>query len=152
MRALWSAAIAASLFACGPDETQNRLCGEESRADTYVDGLMKPTAAGTYQVALMSTMVEGTVAVPDRGQNVWTLRLTDPAAAPIDDATIKLKSWMPDHGHGTSPNNISATMKGSGAYEIGPFNLFMGGLWEFTFTVDRAGATDTAKFAFCVEG
>lgn len=143
----------ALLLACGDGgAADQRLCAGETRSDTYVDGLEKSSAAGGYRLALLSTQVEGQVKAPDRGMNVWTLRLNEAAGPAVDNAQVVLRSWMPDHGHGTSPNNLSAEHQSEGRYQIGPFNLFMGGLWEFTFTIGRGGQNDTAKFAFCVEG
>ena len=150
-RVFWLSLL--GVIACGDgDPNDQRLCDGETRGDTYVDGLSKGSTAGTYQLALESTQVEGQPKAPDRGMNVWSLRLADPAGAPVGDAQLVLRSWMPDHGHGTSPNNLSATPQDQGRYQVGPFDIFMGGLWEFTFTIGRGGSKDTAKFAFCVEG
>jgi len=39
-----------------------------------------------------------------------------------------------------------------GKFEVGPFNLFMPGLWEFTISVEAQNQTDTALVAFCIVG
>jgi hypothetical protein len=58
---------------------------------------------------------------------------------------------MPDHGHGTNPLWNDAT-EVDGKFEVGPFNLFMPGLWQFTVSVEAQNQTDSALVSFCVEG
>lgn len=144
------------LSACGGDEAEptvtadNRsLCTNEARAETFSAGMSKDAIDGVT-VVLERVTVEGVESAPDRGLNVWTLRLAD-AGQPMDQARVELRTWMPDHGHGTSPNNLTAeAVDGApGTYEVGPFNLFMGGFWTFDVTVDDG---EPLQFAFCLEG
>ena len=139
------------LFACGGEETgsqQQAVCTEDERADLYVAGLERTSTGGGFQVKL----VEGTPAPPDRGNNTWALEIVDNAGAPMMDAEVRVKAWMPDHGHGTNPLwNEAAPM--NARYMVGPMNLFMPGLWEFTISVEaNTQAADTAVMKFCVEG
>jgi hypothetical protein len=59
---------------------------------------------------------------------------------------------MPDHGHGTNPLWNEATVQPDGKFMVGPFNLFMPGLWQFTVSVEAANQADVAVVSFCVEG
>lgn len=147
----------AALVACGGDDStdagQAGLCSEEARADEFVVGMEKSTVDSKFGVRLTEVLVQDTPKPPDRGDNLWTFQVVDASGAPVDGAMVDVKPWMPDHGHGTNPLHLDARLEPQvGTYEVGPFDLFMGGFWEFTFTVDAAGTTDTVDFGFCVEG
>ena len=86
---------------------------------------------------------------PAKGDNVWNLSITDASSAPVDDATITVKTWMPDHAHGSSIVPAVAA-SGGGKYAVTRLNLFMPGIWEITFTIVRGGATETAMFTLCI--
>jgi hypothetical protein len=144
--------LAFGLSACGgtdPGQQQQGLCTEDARAETYVAGLEKASDAGMFR----ARWVEGTPAPPDRGNNSWMLQVLDPNGSPMTGVTeVRVKAWMPDHGHGTNPLWNDGTVQSDGKYLVGPFNLFMPGLWQFTVSVEAANQTDTAVVSFCVEG
>jgi hypothetical protein len=97
--------------------------------------------------------VNGTPGEPDRGDNEWTIEAMDSGGSMLDGASIQVKPWMPDHRHGTNPLYIDATPTGRpGQYTLPTFDLFMGGFWTFTFTVESGGQSDTVQFGFCIEG
>ena len=145
-------ALLPALSACGGDGTgqqQQGLCTEDARAEAYVAGLEKASDAGMFKARL----VEGTPAPPDRGNNTWMLEVLDPNGSPMAGVTdVSVKAWMPDHGHGTNPLWNEGTVQPDGKYMVGPFNLFMPGLWQFTVSVEAANQTDVAIVSFCVEG
>jgi len=156
MRSLLLATIgAAALAACGGAdptfEPEGRLCDAETRADVFRVGLEAPSAEAMYTLVLEDSLVEGQFGPPDRGMNTWTVGLVDGSGAAMTGAEVQLKPWMPDHGHGTSPE-LHYGRPVAGGYELGPFNLHMGGYWEFRFTVTASSASDTAQLGFCVEG
>ncbi len=62
-----------------------------------------------------------------------------------------MKAWMPDHGHGTNPLWVELETTGGSRRRVGPFDLFMMGLWELTFEITHAGNTDEARVAFCID-
>ncbi|MEQ8277597.1 MAG: FixH family protein [Deltaproteobacteria bacterium] len=130
----------------------NALCGDESRATDYVSGLELDTTDAAFTVRLTDVMVADTPQPPDRGNNLWTFEVLDSAGSPVTDATVEMKAWMPDHGHGTNPLWNDARPMNGGGYEVGAFDLFMGGFWQFTFRVDQAGNTDEGVVGFCIEG
>lgn len=141
------------LAACGDGSgtTQRSLCDGEARATPYVAGLEQPSERAMFK----ARFVEGTPAPPDRGDNAWKLEIVDAAGAPRTDLTrVRVRAWMPDHGHGTSPSpwNVANALQEAGRFAVGPMNLFMGGYWEFTIEGQAGDETDTAIVGFCIEG
>ncbi|MCX4246403.1 FixH family protein [Paraliomyxa miuraensis] len=127
------------------DSSEPRTCAEEDRAEAFT--------VGTSQTGDLHTVsiVEADPAEPIRGDNMWTVMVTDPDGAAMEGATIGFKPWMPDHGHGT-PVEAEITELGAGEYEATPVNLFMAGYWEVTLDVtDASGASDSVVFKVCVE-
>jgi hypothetical protein len=150
-----------ALAACGPGSssgtggggststgTQSSVCASDPRAMQYAVGLSQTSTDGKVKIAF----ADASPAPPAKGANVWTITVTDGAQMPIDGATITVKPFMPDHGHGSSAVP-KVTGKGSGSYEISNLELFMPGIWQITFTVTPAGgAAESVVFTFCVEG
>lgn len=124
-------------------------CRGDPRADTFVAGLEKATDIGGYKLKMLSSLR----VPPDRGNNEFSLSVVDAAAMSVSTATISVKPWMPDHGHGSTPESFRLRSVGAGTYEVGPINFFMPGMWELTFRIDQSdGQRAVAKFSFCVEG
>jgi len=141
---------ALGLFGCGETpQSQGSACATDLRAQTYVDGLSLATDTGGFTV----TLVRANPGPPDRGDNNWTLSVTDSSGV-LSGKPVKVRPWMPDHGHGTTPlsNDATDVAGDPGTYTVGPFDLFMPGFWEFGVSVESGGATGTAMFAFCLEG
>lgn len=87
-----------------------------------------------------------------KGDNSWTVHVTDSNGADVDGATLTIKPFMPDHNHGSSIRPL-ATAAGNGVYEISRLNLFMPGIWQISVTVTSStGTSDVGVFTFCVEG
>jgi hypothetical protein len=151
MRSVAYLAALLALVACSggsSDDGTEAGCASDARAQMYVAGLEQASDAGMFK----ARWVEGTPAPPDRGNNTWKLEILDPNGSPMAGVSrVRVKAWMPDHGHGTNPLWNDATGAG-GTYEVGPFNLFMPGLWQFTVSVETQSQTDSALVAFCVEG
>lgn len=122
-------------------------CGME--ADTFSIGLQKTTAQQKFTVKLSGAAP----APPTKGDNSWTVQISDTASMPVDGATIKVTPFMPEHGHGSSID-VMVTPKGSGGeYTLSPINFSMPGVWETTIDITSAtGTADSVKFAFCIEG
>jgi hypothetical protein len=99
------------------------------------------------------TLVEASPAPPARGDNHWTLRVTDASGAVKPHLALSVEPFMPDHGHGTGVKaRVSA--QPDGTYAVGPLNLFMPGVWRVTVFVSmNAGRPDDeAVFFFCIAG
>lgn len=117
--------------------------------DTYVDGISKSGAA--FSVAIVSA----SPAPPEKGENTYTIKLTDASGAAVDDATLIVEPFMPAHGHGTVPASYAGKAKGAdGVYELDPMDLFMPGTWELRVTVTGADGTtvENLTFTWCIEG
>jgi hypothetical protein len=139
----------------GSDDENLPSCEEDTRDEPYVAGMEKTGEAG-YTITLM----DSDNAPPAKGDNVWTVKVTDPNGEPVEGITFECLAYMPDHGH-SSPVIPVVTEMGEGMYTLDPINLFMPGYWETTVTAVDAGATDspdddvdldTVQFNFCVEG
>jgi hypothetical protein len=142
--------VVATLFGCPPNDGPDghtETCGEPG--DTYTAGMQKEGDSGTFTVVL----VAADPAPPDKGDNVLTLQILDDAGLPVDDATVVVAPFMPEHGHGTSPAEFDAPHTGSdGTYVSTPMDLFMGGLWDLVVQVTGSdNSTDEATFTFCIE-
>ena len=124
--------------------TENNV---DPEVDVYADGLMKMGHEGNFHVMLMAA----NPAPPDVGENTWTIRVVDTDDNPIDGAKVTVTPFMPAHGHGTSPADYTGTFTEDGTYEVGPFDLFMPGVWETTVKVE-GDVEDMAKFTFMLEG
>lgn len=145
-------AIALLLSACGGTDDANVStdaqpdCTMDSRIQTYSAG-MRVAASDGVQVALLSAAP----APPVRFDNQWTVQILDAADQPMPDTELVVVPFMPDHGHGTPqpPNPVAG--QDPGTYEMGPFDLWMPGVWELTFSVAHDQTTSVAIMTFCLE-
>lgn|GEM_PF-2266841 len=142
----------------GPETCQ----GEEVDLD-HLDESPRRTLPSGITVALAA----GDPDPVDRGDNTFTLELTDDTGAAyvhpgaLDDGTFLLSPYMPAHGHGTVPldfvPNADAEVD-DGTYIFGPIDLFMPGRWDLHFRLldvadgGTTGAEEDAVFTFCIEG
>ncbi len=136
------------LPACAEDDSGNteEPPAEETPGDTYHAGLSRAGEAG-----LQIEFVDAVPAPPDRGDNAWTIELSE-GGAPVDDCELTVTPFMPQHGHGTSAVPEITSMEAAGQYHIEPVNLFMPGLWEVDFGLKCGETTDQLKFSFWIEG
>jgi hypothetical protein len=125
-------------------EAAPSVCATDPRVQPFAAGLEAKTTSG-----LTLKIVDATPTPPAKGDNAWTLALTDAGGAAVDGATLTVKTWMPDHGHGSSIVPAVAA-SGGGKYALTRLNLFMPGIWEITFSIARAGTTETAMFTLCI--
>lgn len=149
-------ALGFSAWACGddlqgdPDASRGQgLCAEETRADTFVAGLSRTTSTGAFELSF----VEASPVPPDRGLNRWLLELKEASGGLVDDAELRVRPWMPDHGHGSNPPYLFPAATGApGRYQLESMDLFMSGFWQFTIRVERGEQSDELVFSFCIEG
>jgi hypothetical protein len=122
-------------------------CEAETRDDEFTIGLSKSDDTVTV------TFVAADPAPPAKGDNTWTVALTDAGGQTLANASVSAATpWMPDHDHGTPIEAIPSAGDNPGEFVITPVNLFMSGLWEVTLDIDTgAGTTEQVVFAFCVE-
>jgi hypothetical protein len=118
---------------------------DDPRIDEFRVGM---TAEGE---AMRVTLLDATPSEPFRGDNAWTVSLTDLSGAPLEDYAVDVQPWMPDHGHGTSVG-AEVVDRGDGELFVDPVNLWMAGLWEVRFLVTLEDATsDMAVLTVCVD-
>jgi hypothetical protein len=85
-----------------------------------------------------------------KGDNAWTVQLVEASGAPATGATFTVKPFMPDHGHGSSIIPDIEPGMGDATFTINRLNVFMPGIWQFTFTVTKGTQTDSVVVTFCV--
>lgn len=137
--------------ACGDDDHSHEEadaghdCDQDTRGEDFVAGMEKTGGGYTF------TLVDGQPAPPAKGNNVWTLEVSDPGG-PAEGGEIAVTTFMPDHGHG-SPIAPEITEEEPGRFALDPVNLFMPGLWEITIELSMDGAAQgEAVFQFCIDG
>lgn len=120
-------------------------CNLETRDDTFVVGLEKVSPSGVH-----FKLMQSIPAPPARGDNHFTLQLTDSSSIAMPGAALQVVPYMPDHNHGTAvPVVIQESLTVIGEYDVNPVNLHMPGLWEVFMRTSNAPA-DEVKFAFCL--
>jgi hypothetical protein len=154
--ALVIAPMALPLAACtsatggtGGATVATSLCDTDPRAMAYAVGLSQTVMGGTMKVSFVDAMP----APPAENLNTWTVELTDGNGDPVTGATITVKPWMPDMGHGSSITPQVTPMTTAGMYQISLIDLFMPGIWTNTLTITMASEpVTTAVFTFCIDG
>jgi len=139
---------------CGDDGSSadaalaEQNCATDDRAPEFAIGLAA-TGANGYTLA-----IEAATPFPAaRGDNAWTVAITDGAAAPAAGLQIAVDPRMPDHGHGTPIVAVVTETGTAGTYEIDPINLWMPGYWEIGVQLSDSGGSplDAATFKVCVD-
>ena len=122
------------------------LCAD-ARADRWDLPIAKPSKNGAFNVSLL-TSAQSPPVIGDL--TTWTLQIADDKGAMVDDATITVKPWMPDHGHGTDAVANVTPASTAGQYTVAPLYLFMAGYWTITFTITNGAVTDTVVYSVCL--
>lgn len=125
------------------------LCATDPRAQSFTPGMEQRGAAGVFRARLLE-MAPSPAA---KGDNGWTVQIVDANGAVVDAATVTVKPFMPDHGHGSAIVPQVTPVGRDGKFAVTRLNLFMPGIWQITLHVSVAGnAADSAVFTFCVAG
>jgi len=123
------------------------LCATDARAQTYTAGMEQKGSAGALSVKLDDINPNPVI----KGNNDWKIHVVDANGTPVSGATITVKPYMPDHGHGSSITPQVAAGSDAGSYDVSLLNLFMPGIWTVTFDVTtQENVTDSSVFTFCV--
>ena len=137
--------VAADEGSSSDDGTPAVLCEEEDRDEDFAIGLAHEGESLTVTIA------DAEPSLPVRGDNAWTLTITDAGGAAMEGMLFTIAPWMPDHGHG-SPVEPTTLALGEGQYLLNRLNLFMAGYWEITLGLsDGQGTEDEVVFRVCVE-
>ncbi len=151
-RAAWMILLPLTLSAGCPsaNDDDEHVCGDLSRAMTYVAGLR---ATGTDGL-LGARLLQASPAPPDVGDNTWSVQIVDmqDGNTPLAGCTGSVDPLMPDHGHGSASSPTWTEDVEPGSYTVGGMDLFMPGYWEITLALDCAGVADTIVYGFCAEG
>jgi hypothetical protein len=134
--------------ACGDDHGEHQhaaSCDDEPRAEAYVAGLEK--LGSGVKVHLTSVP-----APPTKGDNTWTLTVSDLSDVPLDGLTIDSTPFMPDHGHGTPLQETVTAGTAPGEYVMAPVNLWMPGYWEVSIDLSGTGVDDQVIYKVCIDG
>jgi hypothetical protein len=151
---LGALALAAFMMApgCGDDGHDHEhvaSCDDEPRAEAYVAGLEKVGTAVKVQLTSVP-------APPAKGDNTWTILVTDLQDQPLDGLTIDATPFMPDHGHGTPLQETVTPGTAAGEYVLAPVNLWMPGFWEVTLDLTGTGPNgaidDQVTYLVCIDG
>ena len=119
-------------------------CVDDPLAETYMPDMQKTGSLGKLKFQL----VQSEPGPPIKGNNTWTVKVTDLAGNELKDAAVVAKPFMPYHGHGSSAKPKTTTL-GDG-YELKPLYLYMRGVWQVTITAKTATQADSAVFSFCI--
>ncbi len=140
-----------ALSACGedaahehPDAHQN--CSTDSRVMTYAAG-MSVTADDGMKLSLLTA----TPSPPARFENTWSIQTQDADGQPMEATAMRIEPFMPDHGHGTQAPPLPAAGTGVGVFDMGPFDLWMPGIWDLHVEFDHGGMTSKALLTFCID-
>lgn len=148
--ALPCAAALTSVGCSGPVQLDGSDTGPTSActgAAPFVVGMEATTDLGDHVVRIQSAVPSP----PDVGDNRWVLELVDDGGNAVMGAPVRVRPWMPLHGHGLSPRTYAGEDLGDGRYQVATFDLIMPGTWEFTVDITEDGS-ETALFALCAEG
>lgn len=149
---LFWVAAGAALPAChstadAPMDADFVTCNAEPRATPYQPGMQVTSTNGTFIVKLLSNTFTDSSGKPQdeafaKGNDVWSVETDDGTTmTPLDDLSITVAPYMPDHRHGTTPVGVMAAGT-PGVYTIQPVNLYMAGYWEVTFDIVKAPPVD----------
>lgn len=127
------------------------VIGCMGRGDVYTANMQKAGTSGHLQFVLQSSEP----GPPIVGHNVWTVQLLDGTGKPLPGAMFtwlpgNKSVWMPDHGHGQVPPQV--TDNGDGTYTLNSLYFYMVGLWQVTLQVAVGMMTDSVVYSFCVGG
>lgn len=86
---------------------------------------------------------------PSLGDNRWQLTVRDADSQPVDDATLSVSLWMPEHAHGSLKATLVEILD-DGQYQLEPLSFHMPGIWEVTLHIESDAASDPVTFDTCV--
>lgn len=118
--------------------------------DTYVANMSKPGKNN-----LMSfKIVESTPAPPAKTDNALKIQITDMSGMPVTQG-LKVRVWMPEHGHDSPKTPIIAYDAMTSTYTINPVSTkVMPGVWRVSLRIadpsDEQISVDLADFNFCI--
>ena len=104
--------------------------------------LDKPTANGTYRVALVPPV--DTVAI--NKMHAWQVKVSTPAGQPVQHARVDVDGGMPQHGHGLPTHPRVTRELSPGTYLVEGMKFSMPGWWEVKLDVHAQPGDDKVTF------
>ena len=145
--ALLAAACTSASAGSGADAASLVSCEHDPRIAVYTAGIEAKSPDGSVHIRLLAS----DPSPPARGTNTWTIRILGSDGKDLTGATIDVKPFMPDHGHGPSALPV-ASANADGSWSVANLDLFMPGVWRVTFTVHGPSGDRDVVFFFCIEG
>jgi RND family efflux transporter MFP subunit len=138
------------------------LIDSESQMQAAAGGFVPPppgagAAAAMNQTAATQAKLELTTQPdpPRKGNNIFSVKLTDAAGSPMPGAQVNVTFFMPAMpamGMAAMKTSLELTDKGGGLYE-GSSELGSGGTWQVTLTAQKNGRVVGARhFTLNAEG
>jgi YtkA-like len=126
-------------------------CSTDPRIDTYTANMTKPGMRG----ALTFKLIESEPAPPARGNNVFTMKITDSGGNAIH-GEVKADLDMPDHGHPATVKPVVTFDSSMETYNLDPLYFFMVGVWHIKIdawsgAADAGAPVDSVAFYFCIQ-
>ena len=129
----------------------NFLIDSESQLQAAL-GTFVPPPPGAGQASTMnapkaSVELTSDPSPPQKGSNVFRVKLTDPSGAPISGAEVSVTFFMaamPAMGMASMRTTATLSDKGNGLYE-GSGKLDSGGTWQVTILARKQGQTIASK-------
>lgn len=131
----------------------NFLIDSESQLQAAAGSFMPPPPGAGSNSSSANVSALGTIdfttdpTPPQKGQNVFRVRLTDGKGGAIAGAQVTVRFYMaamPAMGMASMNTAATLTDKGNGLYE-GAGSLDSGGTWQVTITAQKSGQTIASK-------
>jgi hypothetical protein len=104
--------------------------------------LDKPSAAGTYRVALVPPAQQPAI----NQMHSWQVKLATADGNPVHGATFRVDGGMPQHGHGLPTQPRVTRELAEGTYQLDGMKFSMTGWWEVKLAIDGPAGADKVTF------
>ena len=126
----------------GPRFLHPVMMGGNSAPTSLDTATSRATDNGLFTVSWRSD----TDVVPLNQIHTWTLTVTPPDGAVVENAEILVDGGMPQHGHGLPTSPQVTAYLGNGEYRVEGLRFQMTGWWEVKFIISAGGQTDSITF------
>lgn len=126
----------------GPRFLHPMMMGDGSSPTSLDTATSRTTDNGLFNVSWRSDSDD----VPLNQIHTWTLTVTTPDGALVENAEIIVDGGMPQHGHGLPTKPQVTAYLGNGEYRVEGLRFQMTGWWEVKFIISAGGQTDSITF------
>jgi hypothetical protein len=114
-------------------------CSTPADLDVSLD---KPSAAGTYRVALVPPAQPPAI----NQMHSWQVKLATADGKPVHGATFGVDGGMPQHGHGLPTKPRVTRELEDGTYQLDGMKFSMTGWWEVKLDIRAPQGADKVTF------